>query len=611
MGAAVFLGWGLLWVIANGLDATVTRSQWRSAITIAVVLATAVSAAAIGVCARRRPSVAADAVVVLTSVTVSGLATVALHGTRWGFSSLWGDSYFRTEMATRYAENIGLVDYSYRGLPAYYPPALGWLQGRTADLLGLDAWTVVKPVQIILAAGVPLLAYALWRRVVPSWTAAAVVLTTTMLTVHLQKPDEWLVLACVLPWWLEIVRGARNPAVAEWSVWRHGLVLGLLLLTHTFYFLPLGVATALGMGVDLLSRRGLVLPFTRALLIGVTGLVVSAPYWSGMLVERVRGGPSDDLQLRYSYDGANLPPPPPTIGVAVLWAIGIGWLLWSAWQWRRHGRADRLAGGLALALTGTYLTLLAGAVAEHFDVGLLAFKTAVLVISVQTVCGVLGLLGVLAWLLRRPTRHRTAQLAVTATGAVLAVSLVSHFTAEWIVSERALRPQITRYPDGSWPEGRAGLEPFWYPARVSAGDPSVAEVVETWDRLSGAMPRSETVLVTTRVDLLATTPVYAFVPLKSIYSHPNAQFEARVALLRRAAACGDPRCAAELLRDNPYDRVDGLILERDADILTLAVYVDNFPNLHSFVPVDFPADLFRPPYFQRRDVGRWSVISVR
>jgi len=610
---AVVAGWGILWGLGHALDATVTLPGWRSGISVAAVLATAAAAVAVGVVARRRPNAAADLVVVLTSVAVAGLATMALHGTRWGFSSLWSDAYFRTQMATRYSENVGLVDYHYRDLPAYYPPALGWVQGRTAELLGIPAWEAVKPVQLLLAAGVPLLSYALWRRVVAPLPAALVVLATTMLTVHLQKPDEWLVLACVVPWWVEVVRGARNPAVAEWSFWRHGMVLGLLLLTHTFYFLPLAVATVLGMAVDLVVRRRLVLPLKRAVPIVVTGLVVAAPYWFGMVVERVRGTPADSLQLRHSYDGAYEPPLPASFHPAdLLGALGLGWLLWSAWRWRRQGRPDRVAGALALALVGSYLTLLAGAVAARYDIGFLAFKTTPLLIAIQVTCGVLGLGSLLSWLLRRSTRQRVAPyVLVTAIGAALAMSLVGGFTNHWIVSDRALKPQITRYPDGSWPEGQAGLEPFWYPARVDAGDPSVAEVVAVWDHVSGALPRSETVLVTTRADLLATTPVYGFVPLKSIYSHPYAQFESRVAFLRRVAGCPDPRCAAELLRDNPYDSVDGLILERQGQVLSMPVYVDNFPDQTRLAPVEFSADLFRQPYFERRDIGRLSVISVR
>ena len=609
MGVGVLLGWGLLWGVGYGLDATVTQPEWRSRIEVAVVFGTVAAAVAISLHARRRPSTAADVVVVLTSVVVAGLATVALNGTRWAFSSVWGDSYFRTQMATRYSGDVGLVDYGYRDLPGYYPPALGWLQGRTADLLQLEGWEVMKPVQLVLAAGVPLLAYAFWRRVIAPWPAACVVLATTMLTVHLQKPDEWLVLAVVLPWWLEVVRGVRSPAAAEWTFWRHGLVLGVLLLTHTYYFLPLGVATLLAIGADLFFRRQLALPVRQALLIAGTGLAVSAPYWVGMLIQRARGAASDTLQLRYSFEGANLPPAPPTLTVAALWGVGLAWLLFAAWNWHRNDRVNRLAAGLALALIGSYLTLLAGAVATRFDVGLLAFKTGHLIIAIQVVCGVLGLGAIFTWLLRQPTRRLVSQLVVTGVAAVLSVSLVSYYTSEWVVGEQALRAQTTRYPDGSWPEG-ASLAPSWYPARLDPGDPSVEQVLDTWDRVSGGLPRSETVLVTTRVDLLATTPVYAFVPLKSIYSHPNALFEERVALLQQVARCPDPRCAADLLRNNEFDSVDGLILERDGRYLSLAVYVDNFPNKTRLSPVTFPARLFQAPYFNRRDVGRWAVISL-
>jgi len=575
----------------------------------AVLLAAAV-AVTIGDLARRRLVLAADAVVVATSVGVVGMATVALHGTKWGFSSLWGDSYFRTQAATRYSEGFGLADYNYDGLPAYYPPALGWLQGRVSDLLGLEGWAAVKPVQLLLAAAIPLLAYALWQRVLSPWPAALVVAATTLVTLHLQKPDEWLVLACLVPWWIEVIRQARRPDVADWSVWRHGSVLGLLLLTHTFFFLPLAIATALGLAVDIGMRRTVAGPVRRALAIGGVGLALSSVYWLAMVLQRLSGAPSDSLQLRYAYEYAFAPPPAPTTGVYLLWAAGFAWLAWAAWQWRTAGRGDRVAGGLALALAGSYLTLLIGAVAVRYDVGLLAFKAGHLAMALQTACGVLALLAGFGWLLQRRDWRHTSLIAATVIGALLAISMVRFFASEWVVGDMSIRAQTTRYADGTWPEGRDGVEPTWYPARVDAGDPSVARVLSVWDELSGGLSRPETVLVTTRVDVLATTPVHAFVPLKSIYSHPNAQFEARLDLLRQVARCHDAACAADLLRDNPYDDVDGLILEQDGGVLSMPVYVDNFPDKTRLSPVLFPAFLFKSPYFERRDVGRLSVIVV-
>jgi hypothetical protein len=81
--------------------------------------------------------------------------------------------------------------------------------------------------------------------------------------------------------------------------------------------------------------------------------------------------------------------------------------------------------------------------------------------------------------------------------------------------------------------------------------------------------------------------------------------------LQRTADCPDARCVAELLRDNAYDQVDGLVLERSGDELVLRFMTDDFPDRTRSGKVVWSMDLFAEPYFERVDVGRWSVIVVR
>src|SRR4051794_6439766 len=159
-------GWALLWLSTVPLDGSVTDASYRLGVLVAALVVTPLLVFAVATVARRRPVVAADATVVLTATMVAGLSTFALHGTRWGMGGLHADSSFRTEMATRFATQSGLSglpDYAYRGLPAYYPPALAWVEGRLAVLFGVAAWQTMKPLELALAIAVPLLAYSLWR----------------------------------------------------------------------------------------------------------------------------------------------------------------------------------------------------------------------------------------------------------------------------------------------------------------------------------------------------------------------------------------------------------------------------------------------------------------
>src|SRR4051794_20310556 len=608
-------GWALLWLSTVPFTGSVTDESYRVGVLVAALVLTLLLVFAVAAIARRHPVVAADATVVLAATLVAGLSTFALHGTRWGMGGLHADSSFRTEMATRFATQSGLPDYAYRGLPAYYPPGLAWLEGRLAVLFGVAGWQTLKPLELALAIAVPLLAYSLWRRLLPALTAAVVVAATSLATVNLQKPDEWLVLCCVVPWWLEAVRGIRLPQIQPWPVWRHGLVLGLLLLTHTYFFQPLAVTTLVTLGVDLVRGNPNRLPLPRAAGIAAVGLLVASPYWIPMAWERLSGLPSDHLQMRYTYPWANLPRPPLPIDlVGGLGAVGLAWLWWSLRR-GRGGPAETVAGGLLLVLIGAYLTMLLGELTVLFGFGLLSFKSAELVDFVYVCTGALGLveLTVRSWDVSRVRpASRLAPVAVGTTVATLAaLPLMWRFVDHSVVGQHPPMAHNTRYPDGTWPAGGRDAEPTGQPTHVMPGDPSVSQVLAAWEEVSGGRPVADSVLVTSRVDLLATTPVHPFLIWKSIYSHPYGRFEQRLQVLRQMAACPDASCAARVARTNPYERVDGLVLERRVGRLLLPLNVDNFPNKTRPSTVAFQAATFEGPEFDRRDVGRLSVVALR
>lgn len=606
----------------------VVEPAWRERLVLVLTVAAGLGGGVVTLMARRWRSLAADSAVVAAGVLLAGASTAALHGTRWGWFGLYADSSFRTQMATRYAESIALVDYNYRGLPAYYPPALGWLEGRLAAVTDLSGWEAVKPVQLVVAALVPLAAYLLWRPVAGALPAAAVAGLVTVWTAHPQKPDEWLVLACLLPWWILTVRDLRAEGVQRWSAGRLGLVLGLMLLIHTYWFLPFGVATVIALGYDAarsrwaggarLDRQRSRLPWRRALTIGAWGLVVSAVFWLPMLSARLRL-PSDSLQMRYAYPYDNVPYLP-LDATGVVGLVGLAWLGWTGWRWLRRRGSDEMAGALALALAGALATLGLGAVGEQLGIGLLAFKSNDVVRAVLLVCGVLGAAD---WLRRGldrlMARSRDRGSGPSWVAGALPVVLVAaaaataghHLTAVWVTGPPALVAQTTRYPDGLAPTGSTGSEPYYATLFVDPADPSVDEVREAWRSLRPDVDLDGAVLVTSQVDLLATTPVYGFLDIKSIYSHPNGRFEDRVALLQQVASCPTSSCAADLLRHNDLDPVDGLVLRRSGDALVLPFVVDDFPNLTRRAQLTFPDRLLRGPNFTRRDLGPIVVVALR
>jgi galactan 5-O-arabinofuranosyltransferase len=554
---------------------------------------------------RRRP-LAAAVIVAGTSVGLAGLATIALHGTRWSFNALYSDAGFRTEAATRFADSPALADYGYRGLLSYYPPALPWLEGRLADLLGQPAWTMMKPMTLVLAAVVPVLAYLAWRRVVPDLTAACVVLATTVTTADLVKPDEWLVLAVVLPWWLELTRDIRFADRPPRRWWVHGLILGFLLLWHSYYFVPLAVATLLGMLVDRLRRRPAPLPLGRAFSVAVLGLVVASPYWGPMAWMRLRGAPADHLQMRWSRPGWEWPPwPLPLDLVGALGLAGIVWMVWRA-------RTTPLAEALAVGLVGAYAFYLGGEFLQRWDVAVLPEKSDDLIRALLVTGGVLAVAEGLSVVSGWPVSERSRRLLTLTTVGLLAVLGVVGLADHTAFGGQRSAALHTRYPDGSYPAGGPGSPASHrHPWGVRVGDPPVVAVARAWRGVSGRPLGTATVLVTARADLLATSPVHPFIAWKSIYSHPNGRFTERLALLRRVSRCPDARCAAVLLRNNDFDRVDGLVLTAREGRLVLPLAVDTFPDGWVLQTLTFPRTLFRAPYFDVRRVGPIWVIAVR
>jgi galactan 5-O-arabinofuranosyltransferase len=551
---------------------------------------------------------APSAVVAATAAGLTTLAATGLHGTRWGYDGLWSDASFRTEAATRFAASAlwpPWPDYAYAGLPAYYPPALPWLEARVAGLVRQPGWAAVGVTSIVLAAVVPVLGLWFWRRVLPDTTAAMVVLGESVVTVDLLKPDEWLVLTVVLPWWLDLVGGHRRADARPWGWCRHGLVLGVLLLWHTYFFLPLALATVAVLGVVRLRGRPSPLSLRAAAAVAAVGLVVAAPYWLPMAWTRFTGPPADNLQMRWSDQGWTSPPVPVPVdllGAVVL--VGVVWLVLRC-------RTVPMAATLATATVTSYAFFVGGELAQRWDVALLPEKTEHLIRALVAAAAVLAVVEVVSFV----SSWSAAWLRTLLTSAVVVVLVV---TGALVVADsvatgsRAVSAQRTRYPDGSYPAG--GPPPVGarrHPWAVEPGDPSVARVDAGWRSLTGRGLDDRDVLVTDRGDLLATLPVHAWVSWKSIYSHPDGQFDERIALLQRLSACADPRCAWSILDGvgSGLGAADGLVLRLDGqERLVLHVALDRFPDAWRSVDLRFDRSLFAGPWFRVRVVGDVAVV---
>jgi galactan 5-O-arabinofuranosyltransferase len=390
--------------------------------------------------------------------------------------------------------------------------------------------------------------------------------------------------------------------------------LGVLLMTHTVYVLPLVVATVVGWAVDLARGRRAPLGLRDTLVVAGTALVVSAAYWLPVAVLRVSGRPTDTLQLRWSPRGFDVPPLPiPVDPLGALTLVALVWVL-------TRIRSDRMVQQLAIVLLGGYAVALGGQLLQPLDVAVLPHKAHRLITAVLVAATVAALVAVCREVVRRHStgRPRATVAAVGLVAVVVAVPVAVGHHRYWSTSDLAAAAHETRYPDGSYPDdgvrdvGRPPSDRRLDAWDVRAGDPSMSEVLAAWRRVSARGPEADsgTVLLTVRGDLLATRPVHGFTSWKSIYSHPNGQFEARVDMLREMERCPDPECAARMLTDNPFDRIHGVVVRRSGDDLVLPLGIDNFPVGWDYIELRIPERLLRGPLFTREDVGTVVVAAV-
>ncbi|HET7327791.1 MAG TPA: arabinofuranosyltransferase [Nocardioidaceae bacterium] len=573
----------------------------------AAVLAVGLGA---GWCLARRRRLLADLTVVAVALYVSGTVAVVLSDTPWGLYGLFGDQSFRTEAVTRFTQTIVNADYAYADLPGHYPPLIPWLEARAAVLLDRPGWQLVKVGQVVLSAAAPVLAYALWCRVSGRAMAAAVVAVTTLFVADPYKIDQWLVLALLLPWWLDAFRGVTRPGARRWPVWLHGIVAGLLLTGYTFYFVPMALATVAGVVVDAVRGRAWWQSTVHGLAITGMGLVVSAWYWLPLALLRLQGEPTDDLQLRwFQPKHAEVVSPFEASALGVVMTLGVLVLAAAA---VRH----RVCEGLALAAGAGYAVLGGGLVLTALGKPVLAFKAEDFVVHVLVAAAAVGLVGAARVVAARVVgarvgpdrRGRMAQRRAVRRLAAAALTLIClsgalHYVDSWAQGRPVGLAHATALPDGSLPAHADEVDGN-LPGTVQP-QTSVAQITAAL----GIGPTDDPVVATTRVDLLATTAVHPFTTWWSIYSNPFGQFEARVRFLAELADSADAAELARRAQHNPYDPIDGWVLRRRGDRWTYLVRVDNFPDGVRGRQITFDAAQFDHPHWEITKLGDVVVVT--
>lgn len=509
--------------------------------TLVLLLAAAATGAAWRL--RRRDLVWPHVPVAATAVLTAVVLVISVAKTPFGLGGLHADQSFRSAAMTRYALTALPVDFGYRGHGTSVPPLWYWLAGRAAAWADLDGWQAMKWAQIVTAFAVPLVAYLWWRRVAGPAPAALVTVLGVLAVPDPVKGEEWLSLVVMLPWWLDAFADVRAAGAARWPAWAHGIVAGLMLSLYTAFFLPAAVATLVVAGQAVRARRWRPLLRRWLGLVG-SGLLVWAWVWIPAAYERLTGGPYRLFQLSWFGDTSPVPPPLELSLTGVLAAAGVATLAW----WAAADRALRWHAVFAGSVLVVMVAGLLAAVAGH---PILVQKTYPMLRYVLVSAAGLG--GWALWSARRsgagPVRRR--QLFGLGLAAVLTVSVTLGLDYVLRTVRAEAMPQAYAQPD---PNGRL--------SRHSPAEPPGTPA----EQVIGVLGRDRrAVVLSDRYDLFVFGGYWNFNQFTASYAHPHSDFLGRVALIERLAATQDPAAAHRLLRANPYEPIDAVVLSRGRD----------------------------------------------
>ncbi|MFL5844556.1 MAG: arabinofuranosyltransferase [Solirubrobacteraceae bacterium] len=517
---------------------------------------------------------------------------VGLHGTpQPPFGVLRGDMTFRAEYVTRFASTWSLHDYTFGSLDAFYPPAWFWLAGRTAHLLDVEPWRIVKPFTIGTTGVALALAYVLWRRVLtPAGALAAAVGASLVLTRQQDaigfsghatqgwySPYSCFVAVTGAGWLAATASAVRGGASRRgWA-----LLAGVgALLALCYYLLFVILALALvGLALFPAQGRRVALARTARLLAALAAL--TAVFWLPLVLSVVGGAASqghylapDFLQVQVAFNG---PAELIVLAVAVVAALVLGGR-WTA------GRAVAGLIGAAIAwqlLSVTTLLLSENQLQPHRAVTLLwATLGAAVPVALEgmTAPGSLGRALPPAGL-----RAVSIVLAIVAAGATFVLG------------------------------ARQGADLATGPLTAGAHLPfdleTPREMGEFITGVTGRPADELTVLAGERSALLVIRPFNGFLALRARYAHPRARLAARVRAIETAASCPTAACVTSALTDTPFGAIDAVVARRVGGVDQIDTQVDAFPDPQEVV-IRFTPGSFDPAVWQR---GIWQdeVVYVR
>lgn len=538
-------------------------------------------------------------VLFLSAFSVVTLA-MPLGATKLYLFGISVDQQFRTEYMTRFADQPGLHDMTYIGLPPFYPAGWFWMGGRLAALTGTPAWEMFKPWAVTSITIAIVLAFVLWASMI-RFEYALVVSTATAAAALAYSPAEpyAAIISVLLPpvfvlAWSGLAGRSRNGGWA--AVVATGLFLGVTALFYTLLFLY-AAFTLTVMAVLLAIARRRLDPLLRLLVIAVLSGVIALLTWAPYLLAAARGTPAESgtAQHYLPKDGAELSFPMLEFTLlGALCMLGTGWLVVRA-------RSSTRAGALAIAVLTVYAWSLLSMLTTLVGTTLLSFRLQPTLTILLTAAGAFGFIEVaraVAARVRPPNATRVVAVA-TAIGALGALTFSQDIPD-------VLRSDIVvAYTDTDGYGERADRRPPGAEQYYREVDARIQDVT--------GRPRNETVVLTADYSFLSYYPYYGFQGLTSHYANPLAQFDQRAGAIEGWRILTDADQFIEALDSMPWEPPSVFLMRRGAnDTYTLRLAEDVYPNQPNVRRYHVALDeaLFDDPRFDVSTVGPF-VLAIR
>ncbi len=525
----------------------------------------------------------------LFSIFMASLPIIMLHSTPYALNGVDGDQSFRTASITKFATTWKYVDFSYKDLPSFYPPLYYYILGRTADIFGLAPYAMSKIGLIATTFVLPFVIFGLWSPLVGTEIASLVPFVLLIIQ-NWYKPSGMLSSSIFLPWWLYFIDEISRQRLKWWKLIIGGLIGSIAFQIYYFWFFVGGF----GIFLSVLYRTATwkwTDEFTKSLLrkfsmLAITALF-SAPFWLPFLLSMARTGGWKQMQTRDCGPGVFSLPFFEISIVGLFLLVGLFYLLVTYSNERKTISKTITLQPLSLDIlrivSAAYFMITLGYLGYLTD---RPFKPYTIMFLVKYLLLVGFIMTVILWGKKFIKRIRSSYIR---RAVYIVASLLFIFVTQRAVRELATHKHLDAAHSEQYPE--SFLDDF----ENVTGEDHIGKVVLADFSYQG---------------LAVYLPVNEFIAWNAHYSHPAGLFNERVAFLHNLSKIQDPALFAKKLMNNPYDRIDAIVMEAVKEDYRLKYGPDTFPYKPSSESIWFPQYLFNSQYFDVH-VERFNIGNTQ